>query len=136
MPTQIEGAQLGERETAFQSAEYVPIDAPANATILIAFVVQRKTGFLQRRQIATNRACGDVELAGEPVNRGAMTRRLERMQHAPLADDLLISRHDSSYRGLSAFFQSAQFPAAITVGRAGRASGGAVGALDTPGFDL
>src|SRR6187397_2913363 len=58
------------------------------------------------------------------------------MQYAPLADDLLISRHDSSYRGLSAFFQSAQFPAAITIGRAGRARGGAISALDAPGFDL
>jgi hypothetical protein len=74
MTAEIQCAQLGEREPAFESSEHMPVDAPADAPVLIAFVVQRKAGFLQRRKIATNGACGDLELAGEPVNRRAVTR--------------------------------------------------------------
>jgi hypothetical protein len=65
-----------------------------DTAIVVTLVIEGEAGFLKRRQIATDGAGRDLELAGQRVNRRAVTGRLERVQHPPLADDLLISRHD------------------------------------------
>ncbi len=65
--------------------------------VVVALVVEREAGFLQRREIAADRARGDVEIAGQRVDCGPVPRRLERVQHLPLTDDFLVAGHSSSY---------------------------------------
>jgi hypothetical protein len=74
MATEVERTQLGERKAAFEPSEHVSINPPADTAVFIALVVQRKSGFLKRGEVAANGASGDVELAGETVNRRAVTR--------------------------------------------------------------
>ena len=136
MATEVQRAELGQREAGLETLEHVAVEPPAHAAVVVALVVQSEAGFLQRGKIAADGACRDLELAREAVNRRAVTRRLERVQHAPLADDLLVPRHDSSYRRVTRLLSGGGVPCAGAVGCAGGPSGCAVGALNPPGFDL
>ena len=97
---QVERAQLGEREPGLEALQDLTVEPPPHAAVVVALVEQRKAGLLQRGEIAPDRARGDVELVGQRVDRRAVPRRLERMQHLPLADDFLVARHGSSYARL------------------------------------
>jgi hypothetical protein len=74
MTAQIERAQLGERKASLKALEDMPVDSPAGTAVFVALVVQREACFLERRKVAANRACGDLELTGQRVNRRAVTR--------------------------------------------------------------
>jgi hypothetical protein len=92
--TEIERTQLGEGEAGFEAVQDLAVDSPMDTAIVVTLVIEGEAGFLKRRQIAADGASRDLELAGQRVNRRTVTGRLERMQDPPLADDLLISRHD------------------------------------------
>ena len=95
-------SRLRLRYSAHSSGSVKPVSSPfstwpssrqRDAAVVVALVVEREAGFLQRREIAADRARGDVELVGQRVDRGAVPRRFERVQQLPLADDFLVARH-------------------------------------------
>ncbi len=61
--------------------------------IVVALVEEGKSRLLQRRQVTADRARCHLQVAGKRIDRGAVARRLERVQHLPLPYDFLISRH-------------------------------------------
>ena len=90
---EIERADLRQREPGFEAVEHLAVDAPSHAPVVVALVVEREAGLLQRREVAPDRAGRDVELVGKRVDRRAVARRFQRVQHLPLPDDLLVARH-------------------------------------------
>ena len=86
-------AQLGEREAGLEPFEHLALEPPAHAPVGVLLVVEREAGFLQRRQIAPDRPRRHAEFVGQRVDRHAVPRGLERVQHLPLADDFLVAGH-------------------------------------------
>jgi hypothetical protein len=91
--TQVERTDLRQREARLQAVQDAAVQPPSDAPAVVALVEQREARFLERRQVAADRAGGDVELVGQAVDGGAVPRRLEGVEEPPLADDFLIARH-------------------------------------------
>src|SRR4029078_10738313 len=98
VPTEIQRAQFGEREARLDSLQYLPVEAPVRAAVLVAFVIERKAGFLQRRQIATNGPGRDINAVGERVDRDAVARGFQCVEHFPLPNDCLVAGHSQDDR--------------------------------------
>ena len=122
--TQVERAELGEGETGLDAFEDLTVDAPVDVAVTVAFVVERKARLLQRGEIPSDGACGDVELAGQRVDGHTMTRRLQRVEDTPLADRLpgCEARPILSTRQSTLFFESTDLPSAPAIGGARRLS--------------
>ncbi len=90
---EIERAQLAEREAGLEALQHLAVQVPARTALLVLVVVEREAGFLQRRQIAADRARGDVEVLGQASIDDPWRDASERVQHLPLADDFLIAGH-------------------------------------------
>ena len=92
---EVEGAQLGERETGREALEHLAVDAPACPPIVVGpVVVEREPGFFERLQVAPDRARRDAAARGERINRHPRpARMLDFAQDRPLPDDLGIAGH-------------------------------------------
>ena len=86
----------GNGKAGLEALEHLAVQPPADATLVIALVEQRKAGLLQRRKVTADRARGDVEFIGKSRDRGAVPGRFQRVEHLPLANDFLVARHSSS----------------------------------------
>ena len=97
-PAEIQRAQLGQRQTRRQPLERLAIQRPPRlAVVSRAVVVDRKTGLLERLQIAPYGAGRDLAPGGEIVNRHTgVTGALDLAQDRPLADDFGVPRHRSN----------------------------------------
>ena len=69
------------------------VQPPAHAAVVILLIVEGETGFLQRGEVAADRAGGDVEIVSEGVDGRAVPGRLQRVEHLPLPDDFLVPGH-------------------------------------------
>src|SRR5207253_9980280 len=87
----------GERQPGGEPLERLAIDLPPRPPIVCRPIVEEgKARFLERLQIAADRACRDAAQRGEIVNRDARAPRpLDFAQDRPLADDFGIARHVS-----------------------------------------
>lgn len=71
---------------------------PAHGAIIMLIVVEGELGFLERVEVAADRAVGDAERAGEFLE-GAR-QALQLLQERPLADDLTIAFLRCGHRDL------------------------------------
>ena len=81
------------REAGLDALEDVTIETPFDMTVFVALIVEREAGFLECSEVAADGASGDLEFSRERVDRGAMTRGLQRMKQLPLADHFLVAGH-------------------------------------------
>src|SRR5207244_4180605 len=87
---EIERRQLGQRERLGQALLVAVDEAPDLAAVLLV-VIERKAGFLQRLDVAADRALGDAVL-GRHVRRGRVTPGLDALQDLPLANDFRVAQ--------------------------------------------
>ena len=92
MAAQVQRAQFAQREPRLQSFQDLPVQMPARAPVLVAFVVKGKAGFLQRLEVPANGARRDREIPARSSIRSTGAC-VQGVQHLPLADDFLVSRH-------------------------------------------
>ena len=94
---EIERAQLRDRQAGGQPLERLAVDPPARPAIVVRLVVEeREAGFLERLQIAADRARRDVAQRRELVDRDARAARaLDLAQDRPLTDDFGVAGHAS-----------------------------------------
>src|SRR5207244_3215656 len=92
---EIQRAQLRERQPRRHRPKRLAVDRPARAPIVLRSIVEeRKAGFLERLQIASNGAGRHAAQRRQFVNRHADARALDLAQDRPLADDFRIpTRH-------------------------------------------
>src|SRR5262249_23739804 len=95
---EIQRTQLRHRETGRQALEGLAVHAPPRFPVVVGpIVVERKAGFLERLQIAPDRARRHVAQLCQLVDRHASRARvLDLAQNRPLTNHLGISRHLTS----------------------------------------
>ena len=69
---QVERAEFRQRESRFEAVERLAVDSPVHAAVVVALVVERKSGLLERGKIAADGTRRDLELRREGVNRGTV----------------------------------------------------------------
>src|SRR5205085_8619388 len=92
---QVRRAELGDGEPGGEALERLPVHAPARlAVVARAVVVEGEPGFLERLEIAANRARGDAAQRRQLVDgHAAAARVLDLAEDRPLLDDFRVPRH-------------------------------------------
>ena len=71
---QIQRTEFRQREAGVDPLEHLTVETPLDVAVVIALVVEREAGLLQRREVASDRTRRDLELLGQRVDRRPMTR--------------------------------------------------------------
>ena len=88
---EVQGGDVGHRQSFLHGAKRLRVEPPPLRLVFLAFVVDREAGFLERLQVAADRARRDLDGRRELVDRHAHAARLDLTQDLPLSDDFSVA---------------------------------------------